>query len=107
MAKKEIESTVSTTFQTEFFKAEQQFAYELDNITTRLEIIRKLFSGSMVGLEFDDDNVSGFSTSNTEMRNELCEHIKKLVSSVGRMKTRCDQYAEIHERGVRTYGKDK
>lgn len=107
MAKKETESTVSPTFHTEFFKAEQHFANELENITTRLEIIRKLFSGSMVGLEFDGDSVSGFSTSNTEMRNELCDHIKKLVSSVCRMKTRCDLYAEIHERGVRTYGKDK
>lgn len=107
MAKKETESTVSPTFQTEFFKTEQQFSAELTNILTRLEIIQKLFSGSMLGLEFDGDNVSGFSTSNTEMRNELCDHIKKLVSSVGRMKTRCDQYAEIHERGVRTYGKDK
>lgn len=107
MAKKEIESTVSPTFQSEFFKTEQQFSAELDNITTRLEIIRKLFSGSMLGLEFDGDNVSGFSTSNTEMRNELCDHIKKLVSSVCRMKTRCDQYVEVHERGVRTYGKDK
>jgi hypothetical protein len=107
MAKKEIESTVSPTFQAEFFKTEQQFSAELTNILTRLEIIQKLFSGSMLGLDFDGDNVSGFSTSNTEMRNELCEHIKNLVSSVGRMKTRCDQYAEIHERGVRTYGKDK
>lgn len=107
MANKEIESTMSPTFQTEFFKAEQRFSSELSNITTRLEIIQKLFSGSMFGLEFEDDSVSGFSTSNTEMRNELCEHIKKLVSSVGRMKTRCEQYAEIHERGVRTYGKDK
>lgn len=100
-----------STYPSDFLKASQQVSAELQNIEIRIEILRKVFQGSVCGVEFENGRaetpVSGFSTSNCTMRDELLEHVNKLISSASRLKTRCDQYIEVHERGVRKYGKDK
>ena len=98
-------------YPSEFLKATQQVSAELKNIEIRLEILQKVFQGSICGVDFEhgraETPVSGFSTSNCTMRDELLEHVNKLISSASRLKTRCDQYVEVHEKGVRKYGKDK
>lgn len=98
-------------YPSDFLKASQQVSAELQNIEIRIEILRKVLQGSICGVEFENGRaetpVSGFSTSNCTMRDELLEHVNKLISSASRLKTRCDQYVEVHERGVRKYGKDK
>lgn len=98
-------------YPSDFLKASQQVSAELQNIEIRIEILRKVFQGSVCGVDFEhgraETPVSGFSTSNIIMRDELLEHVNKLISSASRLKTRCDQYVEVHERGVRKYGKDK
>ena len=98
-------------YPSDFLKASQQVSAELQNIEIRIEILRKVFQGSVCGIEFENGRaetpVSGFSTSNIIMRDELLEHVNKLISAASRLKTRCDQYVEVHEKGVRKYGKDK
>ena len=100
-----------STYPSDFIKTSQQVSAELQNIEIRIEILRKVFQGSVCGVEFEngraENPVSGFSTSNCAMRDELLEHVNKLISAASRLKTRCDQYVEVHERGVRKYGKDK
>ena len=100
-----------STYPSDFLKASQQVSAELQNIEIRIEILRKVFQGSVCGVEFENGRaetpVSGFSTSNCTMRDEPLEHVNKLISSASRLKTRWDQYVEVHERGVRKYGKDK
>ena len=106
-----METDCVSCYPSDFIKTSQQVSAELQNIEIRIEILRKVFQGSVCGVEFEngraENPVSGFSTSNCAMRDELLEHVNKLISAASRLKTRCDQYVEVHERGVRKYGKDK